>query len=306
MDRRFTRVVSGLVLCLAVLAVIGTEGAHSGRPHAVSAAGTDWTPVGQAIGVEGKVQPGDVYRISLPRTDLHVMVGRVRVKAGFALGTHLEFMTTTSGAMMMGDLVLTESEIQPVMLKLEQGGIDVTAIHNHLLGEKPRIMYMHVMGSGDPVKLAEAVRAALVLSKTPLRATAPKASDSIVALDKAGMDAAIGTAGKVDGGLYKYSIAPKYEIKESGIVVPPAMGTSTGFTFQPLGAGHAAVTGDFALLAAQVNPVIRALRSNGIAVTALHSHMLGEDPTVFFMHFYATGDGVTLARGLRTALDAMG
>ena len=306
MNRRFTKVVSGVVLCVAVLAVISTAGAHSGRPHAVSAAITDWTPVGQAIGVEGKLQPGDVYRISLPRTDLHVMVGRVRVKAGFALGTHLEFMTTTSGAMMMGDLVLTENEIEPVMLKLEQGGIDVTAIHNHLLGEKPRIMYRHVMGSGDPVKLAQAVKAALVLSKTPLHATAPKASDSIVALDKAGMDAAIGVAGKVDGGLYKYSIAPKYEIKEMGTVVPAAMGTSTAITFQPLGAGHAAVTGDFALLAQQVNPVIRALRSNGITVTALHSHMLGEDPTVFFMHFYATGDGVTLARGLRAALDAMG
>src|SRR5262249_34516526 len=159
--------------------------------------------------VQGKLQPDGVYRIGLPRTDLHVALNGVRLKPSFALGSYLVFMVTGgSNAIMMGDLVLTEDEIQAVMSKLEEGGIEIPAIHNHLIGTKPLVMYMHVMGSGDAVQLATAAHGALVLSHTPLEASAPNPKDSTVDLDTAALDAAIGATGKVDGGVYKYSFAP--------------------------------------------------------------------------------------------------
>ncbi|MHB8643142.1 MAG: LppY/LpqO family protein [Gaiellaceae bacterium] len=291
-----------------LLAVIGTAAAGKAgraRPNGPTATRVDWTPVGNAIGVQGKLQPDGVYKVGLPRSDLNIKLDGVRLKPSFALGSYLSFMSMGSGAMMMGDLVLTEKEIEPVMLKLEQGGIEVSALHNHLFGEKPTVMYMHVVGSGDPVHLATAAHAALALSHTPLHASTPKASDAKVDLDTAALDATIGVAGKVDGGVYKFSIAPKYAVQENGMTLPGSMGTTTGLAFQPLGHARAAITGDFALLATQVNPVVRALRTSGIMVTALHSHMLDARPTVFFMHFFATGKAVTLAKGLRAGLDAM-
>jgi hypothetical protein len=302
MKRASTRIGLAVALTATLLVGIGNASAQQTRTQ------IDWTPVGNAIGVQGKVQPDGVYRIGLPRTDLKVTVDGVKVKPSFALGSYLVFMGTGgSNAMMMGDLVLTEREIEPVMLKLEQGGIEVTALHNHLIGEKPRVMYMHVMGSGEAVQLAQAAHAALVLSKTPLKEAKPKAKDAKVPFDTAALDAAIGATGKVDGGVWKYSIAPKYAVTVGGMTLPASMGTATAFAFQPLGGKtKAAITGDFALLAAQVNPVIRALRAHDIDVTALHSHMLDAQPTVYFMHFFAKGDAVTLAHGLRAGLDAMG
>jgi len=188
---------------------------------------------------------------------------------------------------------------------MQAGGVEVAAIHNHLLWEKPTIMYMHVMVTGDAVHLAQAVHDALALTKTPLHAQKPSPKDQKVDLDTAALDQTIGVTGKISGGVYKFSIAPKYPVTSGGMTLPPSMGTTTGFAFQPLGNGKAAITGDFALLGSQVNPVIRALRANGILVTALHSHMLDAQPTVFFMHFFATGDAIALARGLRAGLDAM-
>jgi hypothetical protein len=302
-------VVAGAVLALAVAA----PASHHAKMT------VDWTPVGQALGIPGTVQSGGVYRIDIPRTDLKVTLqypapqhghsprGTVALKPSFALGGYLVFMSTGAGmqAMMMGDLVLTESEIEPVMLKLEQGGIDVAAIHNHLLWEKPTVMYMHVMVTGDAVQLATAVHAALALTHTPLTPQTTNPADQQVDLNTAALDQTIGVTGKVSGGVYKFSIAPKYAITSMGMTIPPSMGMSTGLAFQPLGKGRAAVTGDFVLLGKQINPVIRALRANGISVTALHSHMLDATPTVFFMHFYATGDALALAHGLRAGLDAI-
>jgi hypothetical protein len=297
----FVRIGAVIALAAALLVGIGKASAQT------TATQIDWTPVGNAIGVQGKVQPDGVYRVGLPRTDLRVTLEGVKLKPSFALGTHLEFMSTGgSNALMMGDLVLTDKEIEPVMLKLEQSGIEITALHNHLIGTKPAVWYMHVMGSGDAVQLATAAHAALALSKTPLKAAPAKPQDSTVPLDTAALDAALGATGKVDGGVYKYSFAPKYTVTEMGMSLPASMGTATAFAFQPLDKKKAAITGDFALLAAQVNPVIRALRTNRVDVTALHSHMLDATPTQFFMHFFAKGDAVTLARGLRAALNAMG
>jgi hypothetical protein len=267
----------------------------------------DWDAVGAAIGVTGSAQAAGVERFDLPRTDLKVKIGKIQLKPAFALGGYLVFlpMAGSTSAMMMGDLVVTESEIERVMPKLEQGGVDVTAIHNHLLWEKPAVKYMHVEAMGDAVHEAQVVHDALATTKTPLRTAAASAADQQVDLDTASLDKEIGAAGKVSGGTYKFSIAPKYAITSAGMTVPASMGTSTAFAFQPLGKGKAAITGDFALLGSQVNPVIRTLRANGIFVTALHSHMIDSQPTVFYMHFFATGGAAALARGLRAAVDSM-
>ena len=276
--------------------------AQTAATATITGQGIDWKQVDQAMGKAGAMQPGDVYRISLPRTDLQVSVGDVQIKPAFALGSHVEFLSMGSQAMMMGDLVLTVDELNPVMLKLQEGGIDQTAVHNHLIGETPRVLYMHIAGQGDPVKLAAAVHDALLLSKTPFTA-ASSATPPAIELDTQQLDQILKVGGKANGGVYQFSIPRADKITDGGMDIPPSMGVATAINFQPTGTGKAAITGDFVLVASEVNPVIRALRENGIEVTALHSHMLTEQPHLFFMHFWANDDAMKLARGLRAALD---
>jgi hypothetical protein len=206
-------------------------------------------------------------------------------------------------AMAMGDLVLTEDEVGPVMQTLQKGGVEQTALHNHVLVESPRVMYMHISAHGDPTRIAATVRAALALTKTPLGAPAAPAPASAADLDTAAIAQTLGVSGKLNGVVYQISVPRRETIREGNEVVPPSMGISTVINFQPTGGGKAAITGDFVLRPAEVNPVIRALRDNGIQVAALHSHMLGEEPRLFFMHFWANDDAATLAKGLRAALD---
>ena len=263
----------------------------------------DWSKVDQAFGKKGAPQAGDVYRLTFPRTDLQVTLDGVALKPGFALGTHVEFLPMGSQAMVMGDLVLTDAEVNPVMKKLIEGGIEISAIHNHLLREQPKVMYMHIGGTGDPGKLAQAIKAGLEQSKTPLAAPAAASPPPAIDFDTAAVDAAMGAKGNNNGGVYQVSVPRAESIMEQGMAIPPAMGTGIGINFQPLGQGKAAVTGDFVLLAKEVNPVLQALRAGGIEVTALHSHMLDDEPHMYFMHFWGHDDAVTLARTLRTALD---
>jgi hypothetical protein len=265
---------------------------------------TDWSKVAQALGKEGSTQPGDVYRVGLPRGDLHVTLDGVTLAPGFALGGWLAFEPMGDSAMVMGDLVLTQDEIAPVMKKFEEGGIEITALHNHLLRAEPMTLYMHVLGQGDPVKLAEALHAGLALSKTPLQAgAAPPAAAPAIGFVTAVIDKAMGYSGKNNGGIYQFTIPRGEPVTEDGREIPAAMGSAIGINFQPTGDGKAAITGDFVLAANEVNPVIKALAANGIEVTALHSHMLAEQPRMFFMHFWANDDAQKLARGLRAALD---
>jgi hypothetical protein len=207
-------------------------------------------------------------------------------------------------AMVMGDLVLLETEVNPVMAKLLEGGIEITAVHNHLLRANPETFYMHIGGHGDPVKMAEVIRSALALSKTPFDppAVAPAAVPTID-LDAARLDQIIGAKGTVNGGVYQFNVPRRDPITESGMTVPAAMGSANAINFQPTGGGKAAITGDFVVTGDEVNPMIKALRANGIEVTALHSHMLTEQPCVFFMHFWANDDALKLAKGIRAALD---
>jgi len=201
--------------------------------------------------------------------------------------------------------VLAEDEVGPVMRKLQEGGVEPTALHNHLLGELPRVMYMHIAARGDAAKIASAIHDALAVTRTPMGTPAAPAAAAAIELDTAAIAKALGTAGKVNGGVYQVSVPRTGRVMEHGMEVPPSMGVATAISFQPTGAGKAAITGDFVLTANEVNPVIRALTSHGIAVTALHSHMLNESPRLFFMHFWAEDDAVTLAQGLRAALDKM-
>lgn len=270
--------------------------------------GTDgWKAVAQAMGKAGAMQPGDVYKISLTRSDLKVIARGVQIKPALALGSWVAFKKMGAATMVMGDLVLTEDEVTPVMTKLQQGGVEQTALHNHVLGESPRVMYMHIGATGDAVKIAQAIHDALALSKTPL--TAPAAANATapnqdLGIDTKQIDQIMGQTGKVNGGVYQFSIPRAEQITEgSGMVIPPSMGVAQAINFQPTGGVKAAITGDFVLIASEVNPVIRALRDNGIEVTAVHSHMLTESPRLFFMHFWANDDAHKLARGLRAALD---
>jgi biotin operon repressor len=251
------------------------------------------------------VQSGGIYRVGLPRTDLHVTLDGVALKPGFALGSWLAFAPMGEHTMVMGDLVLTQDEVNPVMQKLEQQGIEITALHNHLLRAEPVTLYMHILGQGDPVKLATALHAGLALSKTPLEAPAASGASAPATpldFDTAAVDQAMGYKGKENDGIYQFSIPRAHAIKEHGMELPPAMGTATGINFQPTGGGRAAITGDFVLTPEEVNPVIKALHSNGIEVTALHSHMLDEQPRLLFMHFWANDDAQKLAKGLHEAL----
>jgi hypothetical protein len=263
-----------------------------------------WKAVEEAMGRPGQSLPGDVIRFGMPRKDLHVTLGDVTLKPGFALGSWAAFVHTEHGAMVMGDLVLTEDELSPVMRKLQEGEIEIAAVHNHLIGESPHVVYMHIASHGDAVKMAHTIRDAIALTKTPgADAVAPPAAPEPLGIDQKAVEAALGFSGKVNGGILQFGVPRAESVTEAAMVVPPAMGIATAINFQPTGGGKAAITGDFVLLGKEVNPVMKALRDNGIEVTALHSHMLMEEPRLFFMHFWANDDAVKLAKGLHAALD---
>jgi hypothetical protein len=266
------------------------------------AADIDWSKVDQALGKKGADLPGGVHKYGLPRSDLQVTVDGVAINPALALGSWLAFQPSGDGAMVMGDLVLTDTEISPVMQRLIGGGVEITAVHNHLLRTSVPVLYMHVGGHGDPIKLAQALHAALALSKTPFSPAAAPAS-APVELDTSAIETALGHKGTVNGGIYQFSIPRAEPVSQGGMAVPPSMGTATAINFQPTGGGKAAITGDFVLLGSEVDPVLKALRQHGIEVTALHSHMIDDSPHLFFMHFWAHDDAQRLAQGLRAALD---
>lgn len=259
-----------------------------------------WKPVEEQLGRGGSAQPGDVYKFSFPRSDLHVQINGVEIKPALALGGWLAFKQMGDSAMVMGDLVLTEDEVAPVMAKLQAGGIEQTALHNHVLHESPRVMYMHVSGHGNPENLAKAIHEALATTKIP--PASPAKASELQGLDQQQIEQALGAKGKVNGGVLQFSVPRAEKITDGNMEIPPSMGTATALNFQPTGGGKAAITGDFVLSASEVNPVIRTLTENGISVTAIHSHMLNENPRLFFMHFWANDDAVKLAKGLREAV----
>jgi hypothetical protein len=272
------------------------------QPPAKTGATGEWKAVDDVMGRAGQDQPDGTHKFSIPRSDLSVTVDGVPVKAGLALGAWTAFRKMGNEAEVMGDLVLTEDEVAPVMQKLIASGIEITALHNHLLHETPHIMYMHVHGRGEAAKLAAAIHDALSATKTPQAAPAAAANQEL-GFDTKQIDGILGRAGKNNNGIYQVAVPRAEKISEGGMQIPNSMGLATALNFQPTGGGKAAITGDFVLTAQEVNPVIKVLRAGGVSVTALHSHMLDEEPRLFFMHFWANDDAVKLAKTLRTALD---
>lgn len=287
------RVVHVLAIC--ALVSVGS---------AANAQEIDWKKVDEAIGRTATVS-GDAHRYGFPRSDLQVTLDGVTIRPALALGGWVAFKPAHRGAMVMGDLVLLETEINPVMTKLIENGLEITAVHNHVLRATPATFYMHVGGHGDAVKLASAIHTALAASKTPLTPPAPSATPPAIDLDTAQLDQIIGAKGQANGGVYQFGVPRRDPINENGIQISPPgpMGVATAINFQPTGGGKAAITGDFVLTGEEVNAVIKVLRESGIEVTAIHSHMLTEQPRLIFMHFWAHDDAAKLARGLRAALD---
>ena len=271
-------------------------------PSALAAQQGDWAAVTRALGRAGAEQPGGVMRFSFPRSDLRVTVDGVAIRPALALGSWVAFRRTAGGAMAMGDLVLAEDEVAPVMSRLQQGGIDPSAVHNHLLREQPRVTYVHLEAHGDATRIAETVRAALALTHTPMELPSPPSSTAPLQLDTAALARALGHSGRVNGGVWQVSVPRAEAIRMHGDTVPPAMGVATAINLQPTAGGKAAATGDFVMTAGEVAGVLRALRENGIEVTALHSHMVGEEPRLYFAHFWANADVLQVARGLHAAL----
>jgi hypothetical protein len=274
-----------------------------GVSASVSAADYDWSAVAKALGRAGTEMPGGVYRVGLGRSDLKVTLDGVPIRPPLALGSYLAFQSMGKDGMVMGDLVLTQDEVNPVMKKLVDGGIEITALHNHLLRNSPFTMYMHFEGFGDPAKLAGVLSSALAESHTPMAAPAPAGSPPPIDLDTAAIEKVLGAKGNNNGGVYGFNIPRAETITSGGMAIPIAMGSGIVINFQPTGGGKAAITGDFVLISSEVNPVLKTLRENGIEVTALHSHMLDEQPRMFFMHYWANDDALKLAGGLKAALN---
>jgi hypothetical protein len=300
---------AALCAVLLVASPGGLLAQGSGMRGAV-APDTSWAEVDRAMGREGSTQPGGVHKYSFPRSDLRVIVGGIVLKPALALGSWVAFKHTRptgDSAMAMGDLVLRESEVTPVLTKLQEMGVQQTALHNHLQAESPRVMYLHVEAEGEPTQLARAIRAALALTGTPPAAPSGRAASATASdLDTAAIAHTLGRSGKTNGGVYQVSVPRTEAVRIHGLEIPPAMGLATALNFQHTQGAKAAVTGDFVLAGSEVNPVIQVLRAHGIAVTALHSHLLDEEPErLYFMHFWAVDNAVRLAGALREALDRM-
>ncbi|HMJ19309.1 MAG TPA: DUF1259 domain-containing protein [Gemmatimonadaceae bacterium] len=302
-----TTFTSRVLLIGASLTALGGSAGAQTTPTAAQSA-RYWRPVEDALGRKGTPNPGGVLKFSFPRSDLRVVLSGVILKPALALGTWVAFKRIGDHVMVMGDLVLLDSEVASVMGSLQQNGVEQTALHNHLLREAPHVMYMHIRAIGNAVRIAKAVRTALEFTQTPL-APAPTtpaaatAAPTALDLDTASIAKVMGVRGKVNGGVYQLTFPRLEKIRQEKMDIPPSMGIATAINFQSTGAGKAAVTGDFVLLGREVNPVIWALGENGIEVTAIHSHMIGEEPRLFFMHFWANDDVGKLARGLKAALD---
>jgi hypothetical protein len=266
-----------------------------------SASGQSWSAVEQALGRTGAVQPGDVMRFSFPRRDLRVTVNGVQVRPALALGSWVAFKRVGNDAMVMGDLVLLDGEIDPVISALQAGGVSQSALHNHVVGGSPNTMYLHIEAHGKETDIARTIRRALELTRTPLD-TASIGPAPALDLDTAGIARALGHSGRANGGVYQVNVARAETITQNGHGVPASMGLATAINFQSTGGGKAAITGDFVMIGSEVNAVIKALRANGIGITALHSHLVGETPRLYFLHFWANDDAVKLARGLSAAL----
>lgn len=263
----------------------------------------DWQAVDSVFGFQPKVLAGDVHRYGWPRSDLHVVLDGVELEPALALGAWAGFVSTGAGdeVMAMGDLVLLDSEVNPVVSALQAGGVDITAIHNHLLRESPHVTYVHFMAHGDAFAIAKGLRAAIEKTKIPSPSSAKVEPTVAQQAALKAVEDALGRAGSMAGRVLQVGVPRAEKIEEDGMEVPASIGMSNSMNFQVVG-DRVATTGDFVLIASEVNPVIRELRAHGLEVTAIHSHMLEESPRLFFMHFWGIDSPQEVGEALKAAL----
>lgn len=283
---------------LATFLVLASPSASSAQANL----GAGWDSVGRILKAPGTLT-GGYYRYNLPRRDITLRVGDVTVAPSLALGAWAGFGGTTAAAMMMGDLVLTNAELKPVLAEFARQRLDVTAIHNHLTGEEPRINYVHFHGKGRATELATRLDHVLVLTATPRPVTA--SSPKPITIDTAMVFRALGASGKAQGNIAQLSfmLVPG-RVTMHGRTVVPALGYGSPVNVQMVDSSRAVATGDFAVLGTRVDGILAALATHGITATAVHSHLIGERPTLYYIHFWADGRPDDVLRGLRAALDA--
>lgn len=263
---------------------------------------SDWSGVAKILGRNGTEQAG-TYKVSFARTDLHVKLGETSVEPGAALGSWMAFRREGNSVTTDGDLVLTPDELAKVVADLRDAGLTVSAIHNHLAGEEPEVMYVHFFGNGTAQSLATALHKALAETKTP-QGAATKPEPQPLA-DQSAIETILGKKGTVNGKVLALSFPRPHPIRMDGHELDPAMGMATAINFQPSPQGVAA-TGDFVLRESETQAVLSALSAAHIRVTAMHNHLLEDDPRMVFIHFWAEGKAEQVARGLQSALDAAG
>ena len=261
------------------------------------------------LGKTGDFTQG-VLKVNIPRRDLRVMIGQRPAPTPFGFGGWVALTKGDGGHdVMMGDLVLTEDEVNPVMSAVLDNGLDVTALHNHFFWEQPRVFYMHVHGTGTPAELARRLKPAIALidrAATHAIAVAPAPSAAAGGLDGAALAAIVGHQGEQTGPVYKITIGrADIDVREHGAAITARMGLNTWAAFTGTVA-DAMVAGDVAMLEHEVTPVLKALRNNGLDIVAIHHHMTDVAPVVIFLHYYGTGPAATLAKGVRAAVDVLG
>jgi hypothetical protein len=301
-----TRKLTTIARCLVLIAAISIPGIAAGKEAEKEATGTlDTATIAREIGKAGESQ-GNVYKIALPRTDLKVTVEGVVVKPGLALGSWIAFKSVGQGAVAHGDLVLGEDEVAPVVREFEEHGVRITALHNHLIHELPRMMFLHFWGQGEAGALAQHLKQALGKTKTPIgEAKKGETRAEELGFDPEQIQTMLGHKGTVKNGVLHIAVPRPETVVESGVDLPPSMGTATAINVQGAGAGKVAATGDFVMSEDQVNSVARALAVHGIQVTALHNHLVHSSPSLFFMHFWANDSAEQVSKGLRAGLEAM-
>ena len=267
----------------------------------------DIAQIEQITGMKGAEKNGE-YKITVPQNDLNIVVDGFKIIPPMGLGSWIAFTPCADSVMMMGDIILSETDLSPVQQEVIRQGLSITAIHNHFVRNRPNVMYMHIDGFGNVAKVSAIAKAVFdkvkeVRGKDP---KAPKADSVINTLNIPVLDAIMGSKGEMSKGVYKYTIGrPDVMLKEHGIPISSFMGFNTWAAWQGT-TDKAAVAGDFTMLENEVAPVIRALVENGIEVVAVHNHMVHEDPKIFFLHYWGVGTADHLAKGLRSALDQTG
>lgn len=293
--------VAGTVVCVASNRAAAQGSSQQGGKQQDD---PRWAPIRQVFGLKGEAE-GKYFRVNFPRSDLQVHIGNDALSPRFEFTGYVGFMPVgTSQVLAMGEVILRDDEVPAALAAARQQNVNVTALHNHLIGETPRIMYMHVMAEGSPESVANRIRSIFARTATPLHPAEEKGGATP---DWSAIDAVLGKHAEAEGSVAEYVFPRREQISEHGMRVESTgtLETASEVVFQQLGGGRVANTGELFVLPSEVEPVMRALDEHGLHVTAVHNHMVDESPRMYWIHWYTTGDGPTLARGVEAALAHM-